>query len=263
MMMMLTHTHLLQKRLENSSLKHETPDVYIYNIAPDLLTIHPDINSRQTHSIKRFMQAPQDHPRSAYVMFHLLVDDLAHYGNISVDCREEFDPDSAGYSYIKGRPLVEPILALHKMIHKDISYNEAAYRSHLIIEMIYDLVILSHIHNGHSIELLEEAAHFTLDKKLVEFSADIAWLYGIEKDAVRDVLKNAVSYITKERLDRFMNIEGRIRLFTDKFGLRNDNEKFCGAIQTLFLDALHSIDNEDFLQQTAAAVRKSGWLPTG
>lgn len=260
-MLMLTHTHLLQQMLGDAGLKHEAPDIYIYNIAPDLLTIHPDINSRQTHSIKRFMQAPADHPKSAYIMFHLLVDDLAHYGNISLECQETFDPDSAGYSYVKGRPLIEPIVALHKIIDREISYHEAAYRSHLIVEMIYDLVILSHIRTGRSIELLEEAAHFTLDKRLHEFSTDIAWLYGIEKEVVRDVLKNAVSYITKERLYRIMNIEGRIRLFTDKFGLRNDNENFAAAIQTLFQDALHSIDNEDFLLQTTAAVRKSGWLP--
>ena len=77
-----------------------------------------------------------------------------------------------------------------------------------------------------------------------------------------DVLKNAVSYITKERLERIMNIEGRIRLFTDKFGLRNNNSMFAEAIQALFQDALSSIENEDFLQQTAVTIRNCGWLPT-
>ncbi|MFO7568177.1 MAG: hypothetical protein R6W75_00130 [Smithellaceae bacterium] len=261
-MLMLTHTYLLQQMIGDLDVRHREPDIYIYNIAPDLLTIHPDIDSFKTHSIKRFIQAPPDHPRAAYVMFHLLVDDLAHYGHISMECREGFNPDSAGYSYIKGRGLITPLRDLHKLISRDISYDEAAYRSHLIIEMIYDLVILSHIHANRSIELLEEAVQFTLDKKANEFSNDIAWLYGIDKEAIRDVLKNAASYITKERMDRIMNIEGRIRLFTDKFGLRNDNAKFTEAIHTLFQEALHSIGNEDFLQQTAVAVRQSGWQPT-
>jgi hypothetical protein len=194
-------------------------------------------------------------------MFHLMVDDLAHYGNISLTCKEGFDPHSAGYSYIKGRPLIDSILDLHKIIDKDISYNEAAYRSHLIIEMIYDLVILSHIHKDRSIELLEDAIHFTLDKKGNEFCEDISWLYGIEKDHVRYVLKNAASYITAERMERIMNIEGRIYLFKDKFGLRNDNAMFAEAIQTLFLDALHSIENEEFLLETTTAIRNCGWFP--
>lgn len=258
---MLTHTYLLQQIMGALNIKHSDPDIYIYNIAPDLLTIHPDINSNQTHSIKRFIQAPPDHQRTAYIMFHLLVDDLAHYGNLSLQCQEGFDPHSSGYTYIKGRHLIDSILELHKIINKDISYNDAAYRSHLIIEMIYDLVILSHIHSDGSIELLVDAIHFTLDKRENEFCEDIAWLYGIEKNHVREVLKNAASYLTKERMERIMNIEGRINLFTDKFGLRNDNLMFAEAIQSLFQDALNSIENEEFLQQTATTIRNYGWFP--
>lgn len=262
-MLMLTHTYLLQQVMGASNIKQSEPDIYIYNIAPDLLTIHPDISANQTHSINRFIQAPPDHKRTAYIMFHLLVDDLAHYGNISLQFQEGFDPHSAGYTYVKGRHLISSILELHKIIDKDISYNDAAYRSHLIIEMIYDLVILSRINEDKSIELLEDAIHFTLDRRENEFCDDIAWLYGIEKDHARYVLKNAVSYITRERLERIMNIEGRIRLFTDKFGLRNDNSMFAEAIQTLFQDALNSIENEEFLQQIATTIRNYGWFPPG
>ena len=258
---MLTHTYLLQQVMGASAVGHGDPDIYIYNIAPDLLTIHPDINSSQTHSINRFIQTQPEHIKTAYIMFHLLVDDLAHYGNISLVCKEGFDADSAGYSYVKGRPLIASILDLHKIIDREISYNEAAYRSHLIIEMIYDLVILSHIREDHSIELLEDAVHFTLDRRVNEFCEDMSWLYGIEKDAAREVLKNAASYITKERMERIMNIEGRIRLFTDKFGLGNTNSMFAEGIQTLFLEALNSIENEEFLQQTTAAIKESGWNP--
>ncbi len=259
---MLTHTCLLQQIMLASDIKNIDPDIYIYNIAPDLLTIHPDINASQTHSINRFIEAPPRHKRTAYIMFHLLVDDLAHYGNISLQCQEGFDPHSSGYTYLKGRHLIESIIELHRLIGKSISYNEAAYRSHLIIEMIYDLVIVSYIKQNESIQLLEDAIHFTLEKRAVEFSADIAWLYGIDRSHALDVLKNAVSYMTKERMERFMNIEGRIRLFTDKFGLRNDNLKFAESIQTLFQDALSSIENEDFFQQTAVTIRNCGWFPT-
>ena len=261
-MLMLTHTCLLQKIMDSSNVKKRDPDVYIYNIAPDLLTLHPDINANQTHFIDRFILAPPDHKRTAYIMFHLLVDDLAHYGKISLQCREGFDPHSEGYTYVKGRHLIESILELHKIIGRNISYEEAAYRSHLIIEMIYDLVILEHIHDDGSIELLEDAIHFTYDHRCDQFCEDISWLYGIQKESAQDVLKNAVFYITKERMNRIMNIEGRIRLFTDRFGLKNDNALFADAISTLFQDALQSIDNEEFLQQSTATIRNCGWYPT-
>lgn len=262
-MLMLTHTYLLQKMMGTTGIQHSEPDIYIYNIAPDLLTIHPKIHANQTHGINRFWDSPAQHEKTAYVMFHLLVDDLAHYGKISMKCVEEFDPHSQGYTYLKGRPLIESIMALHQMINRDISYPEAAYRSHLIIEMIYDLVILVRIHKEGSMELLEDAIHFTIDRKKDAFSNDMGWLYGFNKEYVLDVLKNAVLYITKDRMERIMNIEGRIRLFTDKFGLKNNNSMFGKAIYTLFHDALSSVENEDFLEETAIAVRNSGWSPVG
>ena len=260
---MLTHTCLLQQIMDASNSQNRDPDIYIYNIAPDLLTIHPGITANQTHSINRFIEAPPDHQRTAYIMFHLLVDDLAHYGKISLQCQEGFDPHSAGYTYVKGRHLIGSIMDLYKILDRVISYNDAAYRSHLIVEMIYDLVILSHIQAKGSVALLEDAIHFTFDHRGNEFCEEIGWLYGIEKDHVRNVLKNAVSYITKERLERIMNIEGRIRLFTDKFGLRTNNAMFADAISALFHDALSSVDNDNFLQETAATIKKSGWCPTG
>ena len=261
-MLMLTHTCLLQQMMSASGIDDVDPDIYIYNIAPDLLTIHPDIDSRQTHSIPRFIKAPPDHQRTAYVMYHLLVDDLAHYGSISMTCQEGFDPNSSGYTYLKGRNLVGPIKNLHKMLGKELSFSDAAYQSHLLVEMVYDLVIRQRIDQSGSIDLLEEAVHFTFDGREKEFCSDISWLYGIDPDRSREVLKIAVSYITRERMQRFMNIEGRIRLFTDKFGLRNNNELFTEAISELFQDALLSIGDENFLQEACGTIRNCGWLPT-
>lgn len=261
-MLMLTHTYVLQQMMDAFHISDIDPDIYIYNIAPDLLTIHPDISANRTHSIKRFFLAPPDHARTAYVMFHLLVDDLAHYGKISLECRQGFDPNSSGYTYVKGRLLVNDILRLHKLINEDISYDEAAYRSHLIIEMIYDLVILSRIEEEKSTELLEQAISYTIREREEEFCENMSWLYGIAKEAARDVLKSAVSYITKERMSRIMNIEGRIHLFTGKFGLKNNNEMFKKAIAILFQDALNSIENEEFLLEIFDTVKNSGWQPT-
>jgi hypothetical protein len=148
------------------------------------------------------------------------------------------------------------------MIDKEISFSDAAYQSHLLVEMIYDLVIRQRIDRSGSIDLLEEAVHFTFDRREKEFCSDISWLYGIDPEHSREVLKIAVSYITRERMQRFMNIEGRIRLFTDKFGLRNNNELFTETISALFQDALLSIGDENFLQEACGTIRNCGWLPT-
>ena len=108
-MFMLTHTYFLQKYLGSADVRNIDLDVYVYNIVPDLLTIHPQISSDKTHKIRRSLQIPAQYPRSAYVMFHLLVDDLSHYGYICSNCQEEFDSNSQGYSYLKGKHLINSI----------------------------------------------------------------------------------------------------------------------------------------------------------
>ncbi len=262
-MLMLTHTYLLQKVLGASDIKNKSLDVYIYNITPDLLTIHPDINSTKTHNIKRFTQIPVKYPQAAYVMFHLLVDDLAHHGSICLDYKEEFNPESQGYCYIKGKPLINAILDLHKLIKNEISYNEAAYRSHLIIEIIYDLVILDEIKAFETISLLAQAIIYTVDNKLDEFASTIGWLYDIGEKDVRQVMKDACFYLTKERMNSIMNIEGRIRLYSDKFGLKNKDKLFYEGIKKIFLkakDLLELDEKELFLRQTAKTIKDYGWL---
>lgn len=90
-MFMLTHTYFLQKVLETAGKKNIDLDVYVYNIAPDLLTNDPRISPDKTHKVQRSLQIPERYSKSAYVIFHLLVDDLSHYGYICSDYGEEFD----------------------------------------------------------------------------------------------------------------------------------------------------------------------------
>jgi len=263
-MLMLTHTYLLQKIMGAVDVNNKDLDIYIYNIAPDLLTIHPGINSNKTHNIKRLSKIQAQYPQSAYVMFHLLVDDLAHHGSLIIDRNEEFNPESKGYCYIKGKPLIADILDLHKQTSNEISYNEAAYRSHLIIEMIYDLVIIEQINSFETIDLLAEAINYTVNNKLDEFVTTLSWLYDIEQNDIRDVMKEVCLYLTKERMNRIMNIEGRIRLYSDKFGLNKKDELFKDSIRNLFIRAqnlLELSDNELFLLQTVQTIKNYGWFP--
>ena len=262
-MLMLTHTYLLQKVLGTADVKNGDLDIYVYNIVPDLLTIHPQISSAQTHKIKRSLDIPASYSKASYVIFHLLVDDLAHYGYICPDCKEEFDPNSQGYSYVKGKPLIHSILELYNTIQKEISYNDAAYSSHLIIEMIYDLVILTHMNSIKTVDLLAEAINFTAKNKMDEFSATINWLYDLGENEVKEVMKEASFYITKERMERIMNIDGRVRLYTNKFGLKTDEKVLYDGVKKLFLQARALLDEDDelFLLEAAQIIKNYGWFP--
>jgi len=261
-MLMLTHTYILQNILAGHSIKTNDLDIYVYNIIPDLLTIHPAISSRQTHIIRRLSEFPPHYSKAAYIMFHLLVDDLAHYGLICPGIPDEFSPDSQGYSYIKGKSLVNQIWNFQKTVQKEVFYNEAVYRSHLIIEMIYDLVIIDYINASQTIELLTDAVCFTVKNKMEELIDTVGWLYGLQEKEIQEVMNRACSYVTKERIQKIMNIEGRIRLYIDKFGLKRDDPLCCTGMRDIFLQAKDLFDDKEiFLKETTAAVKKHGWLP--
>jgi hypothetical protein len=255
-MFMLTHTYFLQKVILSAGLKDLEPDIYVYNIAPDLLAFHPQISPAKTHILKRSLQITAAYPKSAYVIFHLLVDDLSHHGYISSGEQEEFNLNSKGYSYVKGIPLIESIMDLHKIIDKEISVSDAVYQSHLIIEMIYDLVILKHISLFKTIDVLVDAVKYTAKNKMNEFVDTIKWLYGLEENEINEVMKSALFFITKEGMEGIMNIEGRINLYRDKFGLQSDDLIFCESLKNLFQRAMDLInDDEPFFLETVQVIK--------
>jgi hypothetical protein len=255
-MFMLTHTYFLQKVLEHMNVKDVEPDIFVYNIATDLLTIHPRINPAQTHFLQRSLKIPARYPKSMYVIFHLLVDDLSHHGHICSGCQEEFSLNAQGYSYVKGSSLTEAITGLHKMIDKEISYGEAVYQSHLIIEMIYDLVIARHISAFKTVDVLVEAINYTFGNKMSEFVETMQWLYDLDENDINDVMKNALFFITREGMNDIMSIEGRMNLYRDKFGLKNDKPLFDENLKILFQRAMDLIDDdEQFFRETVQAVK--------
>jgi hypothetical protein len=255
-MFMLTHTYFLQKILLSTSLPDAQPDIFVYNIAPDLLAIHPQISPAKTHILQRSLQIPSQYPKSAYVIFHLLVDDLSHHGYISSGEQEEFNLNSKGYSYVKGISLVQSILDLHKIIDKEVTYGHAVYQSHLIIEMIYDLVILRHLDSFNTVDVLIDAIEYTVNRKMDEFIATIRWLYALEEKEIREVMEGALVFITRESMERIMNIEGRINLYKDKFGLQSDELLFYDSLKNMFQLAMDLInDDEQFFLETVQEIK--------
>lgn len=261
-MFMLTHTYFLQKVLSPIDLKDIEPDIYVYNIAPDLLAIHPNISPAQTHTLQRSLIIPAKYQKSVYVIFHLLVDDLSHHGHISSGYQEEFNLNSKGYSYLKGNNLISLIQDLHKIIGKEISYSDAVYQSHLIIEMIYDLVILNHINSFKTIDVLVKAIKYTAENKMKEFVETINWLYGLEENEIDEVMKSALFFITKKSMEGIMNMQGRINLYRDKFGLKSDKQLFYDGLEDLFKQAMDLIDDDElFFRETVEVIRNYDKLP--
>lgn len=258
---MLTHTYFLQKILKSAGLQNIEPDIYVYNVAPDLLAIHPGISPARTHNVQRSLKAPGQYPKSDYVMYHLLIDDLSHHGYICSGYQEEFNINSRGYSYIKGNHLVKSIMSVYESIDKDISLKDAVYQSHLIIEMIYDLVILKHINDYSTIDILVEAVQYTVDQKMSEFVATMNWLYGLEEKEIVEVMKSALLFITRESMASIMNMEGRINLYKEKFGLRSDKKLFDDGLKNLFQRAVELIDDDElFFMDTVKVIKEYNTL---
>lgn len=256
-MFMLTHTYFLQKVLLSEGFRDVEPDIYVYNVAPDLLAIHPEITSAQTHILNRSLQIPQQYFKSAYVLFHLLVDDLSHHGYISSGEQEEFNLNSKGYCYVKGVSLIDSIMDLHKIIDKEISIGDAVYQSHLIIEMIYDLVILRHIHSFNTADILVDAVQYTVNNKMDQFVDTISWLYRLREKEINEVLEAALLFITRESMEKLMTIEGRINLYKDKFGLQSNDLLFYQRIKNMFQLAMDLInDDELFFTKTVQEIKK-------
>jgi hypothetical protein len=84
----------------------------------------------------------------------------------------------------------------------------------------------------------------------------------VEKDEINEVMKNASVYITKERMESIMNIESRIHLYKDKFGLKSNDQLFCDGLKKLFQHTRDLIDDDElFFQETIQAIKNYSRLP--
>jgi len=263
-MLMMTHTWLLKNYPGGEELIRNHPDLMIYNICPDLLPIHKDITAEVTHGIPRCRTLPAKHRKNSCVHFHLMVDDISHHGSIANQPVTEFNPDSHGYTYLKGKPLVQPLLDIYEHQGTPIPYAQAAYRSHMVIEMTFDLAL--HLERfGESDKLLNllcDAMSYTLEEKLAEFSENIAWLYGMPVETAEEALRAGAALYTLKRIRRFMTLEGRIQLFAHKYGISmDDGNSIAGLTDVMNLGMELVKDYGDFFVPTLAAIRRVGFDP--
>ncbi len=258
-MLMLTHTWILREIFRRSGKVPGEPDVYIYNVAPDLLTIHPDITSAMTHGVPRLAPLPAADAKGAYVQFHLLVDDMAHYGRIGLDSPDEFDPGAGGYSYRQGRALTAPLEELHQRIGGAISPDEALYRSHMMVEMAFDLNLYLR-GNDALLDLFLGALDYTAGEGRAAFAGTLSRLMGIREDVVSGSVVLGRDTYDRRRMEGFMSAEGRTNLFMDKFRMdRGDRDAWEGVGELMGLALEFTRDSDGFLESVLEAVRETGF----
>ena len=258
-MLMLTHTWLLREFVGRDNINRDNLDIFAYNVSPDLLPIHKSITPEMTHSIPRSSRLPQKYHKAAFVQFHLLVDDIAHLGKIGDGKTVTvFNPNSNGYAYIKGRPLIQPIMDFCRGIGHEISFSEAAYRSHLIIEMSFDLALC-----GRDLDLgtlLSEALNYTVENKLSEFSETLGWILGISQEIIMEAIQEGITLCTKDRIDSLMSMEGQICLFADKFRYDSDDDRIRNGIWNLFNQGMDLVaDYEEFSHTILETIKGYGF----
>jgi len=257
-MLMMTHTWILKEFLGSDFRDHL--DLYIYNICPDLLPIHRDITSEITHGIPRIYSYPPEHQKAAFVLFHLLVDDMAHHGRINAEPVRGFNPDSQGYAYIRGQTLIGPIIDFYHRIGMEIDYRKAAYRAHMIIEMTFDLQMIQEIGQQKLFELFCEAVDHTANEKMDELCTTLDWLFRIETATIRQALEKGLSSRTLDRMKSLLNIEGRIGFYIDRFGLDRGDDPTWEGTRMLLLQGMRLVSDYDaFLHPTLNAIKISGF----
>jgi hypothetical protein len=257
-MLMLTHTWILQELLALSSSETPTLDIFAYNVCPDLLPIHRSVHASMTHRISRFKEVPREYRKAHYVQLHLLADDIAHHGQICEEVVTEFNPDADGYAYVTGQPLVEPIMDYCNAFGLPVDRIEAAYRSHMIIELSVDIYLRGKGEGRALVDLFQAALVQTDQLYMPEFTRTLSWLFGIEGPVIQESLNQAMAFYTTERMLRFVNGGERIAHYVKKFGFNEANDAACEGMRDLMNQGMFLVgDPMDYLHGVVRTIRES------
>jgi hypothetical protein len=156
---------------------------------------------------------------------------------------------------------MQPVHDFHKSIGNELSYSQTAYRAHIIIEMAFDLLLYEKHEARDLVSLFYDALNHTVDNKIAGFSRTLEWLYGIERAVIIEAMQQGLAACTLERINSFMNMEGRICLYIDKFGLDKNDDHTRTGIRDLMLQGMALIiDYKEFIYPTFQAIRDSGFI---
>ncbi len=257
-MLMLTHTWILREFLALCPVAERTPDIFAYNVCPDLLPVHRSVHASMTHRVARFTSVPREYRKAHYIQLHLLTDDIAHHGRICEEVVTEFNPDAGGFAYVTGRPLIEPIMDYCASLGLPIDRNEAAYRSHMIIELSVDVRLRQGQEGRALIALFQEALEKTESLYMHEFIRTLSWLFGIDAAIVRESLRQAMDFYTAERMVRFVEAGEKVGFYVRRFGFSAANRPACEGMEKLMTQGLSLVgDPRDYLRGIVRTIRQS------
>ena len=192
------------------------------------------------------------------MQLHLLADDIAHHGRICEEVVTEFNPDAEGYAYVAGRCLVDPIMEYCHAFGLDIDRTEAAYRSHMIIELSVDIFLRKHEEGIILVNLFQEALEKTETIYIQEFSRTLSWLFGIEGAVIREALNQGMMFYTPEKMIRFVDETERAPRYVRIFGLSDKNEAACAGMRDLMRLGMSLVgDPMDYLHGVVRTIRES------
>lgn len=263
-MLMLTHSWLLAHYLGSESYNYDLQHLYVYNICPDFLPAGVAFTPRMTHGVPRFRPIPTAFSEAHFIIFHLMVDDISHYGLIKSQPEDDFNPHARGYSYLKGAPLREPIMEFYRQYGKPIDSATAAYQSHMIIEMTFDLALYwgAPEESGHLISYMCEAFQRVCLERSEEFARTVGWFYNVKPEEVLKALEQCYPFYDRSHMMRFMSVEGRVNTFLRKFApLMNDtlHRKKLASIMEEGITLVR--DFSEFLTPTLNAIDRAGFSP--
>jgi len=259
-MLLHTHTWILHEFMRRYVGGDTSLDMFVYNVLPDILPIHESITSQMTHRVPRFRVVPPEFKKAAFAHFHLMVDDVAHYGAITACGSDEFHPNPGGYAYEKGKALVSRIMDFHQQSGKPISMDSAIYRSHMVIEMAFDLLLFER--EGSLLDLFTEALDYSLRRKRSEMVSTLQWLLDIPAKTIETAMEKGFAAYGGDRIYRTMSLEGRTRLFIEKFDYDSDDGGVWREVEDWVSRGMGlSEDYESFLAHTLMVIKDAGFLP--
>lgn len=262
-MLMFTHSWLLAHYLGERRFDRHLQDFYTYNICPDFLPAGSAFNAQMTHAVSRVCSIPDDYPGASFIIFHLMVDDISHHGVIKETPERNFNPDADGYSYRKGRALKGLLMELYQDHGEPIDITEAAYRSHMVIEMTFDLALYWELPDSQRIlDYMCEAVNRTADEHLDRFANTVAWFYGVKPTNVVEAITRCSHFYNEQTMNRLMTLEGRVDSFFRKYGPSMPTAREKTMLQSIMEEGVHLVeDYHDFLVPTMNAIKDSGFSP--
>jgi len=263
-MLMFTHSWLLANYLGEKRYDPALQALYAYNICPDFLPASPAFDSRMTHGVPRFRPIPDDYGEASFILFHLMADDIAHYGVIKEEPVGNFQPDAAGYAYRKGKSLRGRLMDLYRGHGEPIDLAAAAYRSHMVIEMAFDLALYRHLPEREKLlAYMCEALRNVATDHGNRFIDTVSWFYGVPPRAVSDALMRSSHWYNDKIMNRFMTLEGRVQGFFRKYGPQAPTAKEKAILTAIMEEGMLLVkDGEDFLVPTLTAINNSGFAPS-